>query len=37
MQSVNASVDMGVYSKGTEQGIKEFDRKQYTRIYYPGR
>lgn len=37
MQSINAKVDMATYSKGLEQGIKEFNRNQYTRIYYPGR
>lgn len=37
MQSINTTVDMESYSKGTEQGMKEFNRKQYTRTYYPGR
>ncbi|HBC80164.1 MAG TPA: TonB-dependent receptor [Bacteroidales bacterium] len=37
MQAINAKVDMTSYSKGEEQGIREFNRKQYTRIYYPGR
>lgn len=37
MQKVNAMVDMSTYSKGTESGMKEFNRNQYTRIYYPGR
>ena len=37
MQAINATVDMATYSKGVEQGIKEFNRNQYTRIYYPGR
>ncbi len=37
MQSINTTVDMESYSKGTEQGMKEFNRKQYTRAYYPGR
>jgi len=37
MQSVNALVDMSTYTKGAESGIKQFDRKQYTRTYYPGR
>jgi hypothetical protein len=35
MQKVNAMVDMSTYSKGTESGMKEFNRNQYTRIYYP--
>ena len=37
MQAINATVDMATYSNGVEQGIKEFNRNQYTRIYYPGR
>jgi len=37
MQAINATVDMATYSQGQEQGIKEFNRNQYTRIYYPGR
>ena len=37
MQTVNALVDMNTYTKGVEQGVKEFNRKQYTRTYYPGR
>jgi hypothetical protein len=37
MQAINATVDMATYSNGSEQGIKEFNRNQYTRIYYPGR
>lgn len=37
MQSVNAVVNMDAYTKGAETGMKEFNRNQYTRIYYPGR
>jgi hypothetical protein len=37
MQAINAKVDMATYSNGVEKGIKEFNRNQYTRIYYPGR
>lgn len=37
MQAINATVDMAAYTKGEKQGLKEFNRKQYTRIYYPGR
>ncbi len=37
MQKINAMVDMSTYSKGAESGMKEFNRNQYTRIYYPGR
>jgi hypothetical protein len=37
MQAINATVDMEAYSNGKEQGIKEFNRNPYTRIYYPGR
>ena len=37
MQSVNALVDMRVYTHGVEDGLKEFNRKQYTRSFYPGR
>jgi hypothetical protein len=37
MQAINAVVDMETYTKGEVQGLKEFNRKQYTRIYYPGR
>ncbi|MBG0859374.1 MAG: TonB-dependent receptor [Bacteroidales bacterium] len=37
IQTINARVDMNTYTKGTEYGIKEFNRTQYTRIYNPGR
>lgn len=37
MQSVNATVNMETYSKGEVQGFREFNRNQYTRVYYPGR
>jgi len=37
MQSINAVVNMDTYTKGSESGLKEFNRTQYTRIYYPGR
>jgi len=37
MQSINTTVNMETYSKGTNQGFKEFNRNQYTRILYPGR
>jgi len=37
MQAVNALVDMAKYTNGAESGMKEFNRNQYTRIYYPGR
>lgn len=37
MQSVNAMVDMNTYTEGTEDGYKEFNRTQYTRVFNPGR
>ncbi len=37
MQAINATVDMEAYSNGKEKGIREFNRNQYTRIFYPGR
>ena len=37
MQTINALVDMNTYTKGADNSIKEFNRKQYTRAYYPGR
>ncbi len=37
MQSIKTTVNMETYSKGANQGFKEFNRNQYTRIFYPGR
>ena len=37
MQTINALVDMNTYTKGVDNSIKEFNRNQYTRTYYPGR
>jgi hypothetical protein len=37
MQTIDALVDMNSYTSGEETGMKEFNRTQYTRIYYPGR
>jgi hypothetical protein len=37
MQTINSLVDMNNYTKGAENGMKHFDRKQYTRTFYPGR
>ena len=37
MQTIDALVDMNSYTSGEEAGMKEFNRTQYTRIYYPGR
>ncbi len=36
MQTIDALVDMNSYTSGEEAGMKEFNRTQYTRIYYPG-
>ncbi|MCU0471746.1 MAG: TonB-dependent receptor [Bacteroidales bacterium] len=36
-QTIDALVDMKTYTKGADDGAKEFNRTQYTRIYYPGR
>jgi hypothetical protein len=37
MQTIKALVDMNTYTKGVDNSIKEFNRNQYTRTYYPGR
>ena len=37
LQKVNTTVDMSVYSKGSIEGMKQFNRTQVTKSFYPGR
>lgn len=37
VQNVNATVDMNVYARGADTGMKYFDRNQVTKYYIPGR
>ncbi len=37
VQTIDALVDMDVYSNGETTGMKQFDRKQVTKSWYPGR
>jgi len=37
VQNVNTTVDMNVYARGADTGIKYFDRNQVTKYYIPGR
>jgi len=37
IQTVDALVDMDAYSNGLASGMKQFDRRQVTKSWYPGR
>ncbi len=37
VQNINTVVDMSIYSKGSIEGMKKFDRTQVTKSYFPGR
>jgi outer membrane receptor for ferrienterochelin and colicin len=36
-QTINTRVDMNSYTNGMESGLKQFDRQQITKGFYPGR
>ncbi|MCX6335437.1 MAG: carboxypeptidase-like regulatory domain-containing protein [Bacteroidia bacterium] len=37
VQTIDALVDMDIYSNGATTGMKQFDRQQFTKSWYPGR